>query len=373
MSEEDVSKGEGVPQENVSDLMKAAAAQVTKDKNESAMETSKALREVADEVLQEGRKAESAEAENEVPAENRRRRSSIDSLSFQKLYAEPAAKTEKRRERRFSLEESRERLSRRTPRKTGNNKKQCNDEMECIFQPKINRKSKEMVRNSGAFMKRFQASHETKTMTLELRRAQQEYEAKLNKKMCPSCKAEQSFEESRTHRNKCRDCKIPFRHKLLWQDVQESFLQRAESKIREKEEKLADLVFRSTPRFRPSTAIPVEWKQVESSFMDRMEYDMKRREMKKILTKREAMEECTFKPNLVSQQFSHETSFPDGSFEDRMEQDFIRRQRERTRPKLRTQDRLFDPAVGFKKAAAWDETPIKFSGGHRRRPSNKWL
>ena len=48
------------------------------------------------------------------------------------------------------------------------------DARNCTFSPKINRASKSMVRTSGPFIQRVEASHESKRQALETRRGKAE-------------------------------------------------------------------------------------------------------------------------------------------------------------------------------------------------------
>ena len=67
---------------------------------------------------------------------------------------------------------------------------------------------------------------ETKEIKLRRRREKEAYEARVDKKVCPECNVEQTYDEVRQRRNKCQDCGKPYRHKVSWNNVQETFMRR---------------------------------------------------------------------------------------------------------------------------------------------------
>jgi len=248
-----------------------------------------------------------------------------------------------------------------------------------------------MIRSSGPLLQRLQSAHESRTASLEHRRAKASYDARLDKKMCRKCGAEQSYDEVRSHKNKCQTCKEPFRHRLLWQEVGDEFLSRQESKLREREEKIADLETKTAHPFqvperlvydselnvsrklRPAVA---RWEEVQTGFMTRMETDARRREVKRVLAEQAAMDAagCTFQPTLTARS---ESDFGlDATFEERMERDAVRRHRERAMNALRAEHQtgsIVDCTASLRGKAAWDSDQLEFSGGIRRNPSGRWL
>lgn len=289
-------------------------------------------------------------------------------------------------------------------RDKGKGKSKSAEHDECTFEPRINKSSRNMVRGSGSFLKRFETAHDSKQLALETRRAKAEYEARVDKKVCPSCGATQSYDECRHHKNKCRDCKKAFKHKLLWQEVGSGFIDRMEAKLEEKERKVAELEEKTAPSFLPSSKVvydadlgatyvsrpaPVAWEDVRQSFMGRMERDAKKRQVKRVLAEQDALRTagCTFTPELAAHNYGRrpesqhgdvDLGLLDDSFQERMERDCARRERERAQNELRTALGAtlgdFGDTIGaFKKRSAWDDADAAFSGGLRRNPSGQWV
>ncbi|GBG31461.1 Hypothetical Protein FCC1311_076852 [Hondaea fermentalgiana] len=268
------------------------------------------------------------------------------------------------------------------------------DAKNCTFQPKINKSSKSMVRNSGPCLKRFEIAHENKEQALRTRRGKAEYEARVDKKVCPQCRATQSYDEFKHRKNKCRDCKVAFRHKVVWQDVSDGFLDRMETKMRESESKQAELEMEMCPAFRPQEKIiydaafgttrkvktrPMAWEEVQTGFMQRVENDLRTREAKRAIAEREALRSvgCSFQPTLATRGSATEfdVSVPGEYFAERMERDAQRRRRVKAQNEVRAkyQSTLLDPSLGFKKRSAWDDSQLVFAGGRHRNSTGRWM
>lgn len=416
---------------STSDILKSAAQDVlqrqTPEKDEAlSNETTKAnsvLQQVSADISSgDGEQDEENEEDqnNQQMSSSHRDRKSSVTKAWAKLYAEPMemkqSSPRSRRQsrgsahhgsssRRFSLAESRERLSStkttRSSNKSGTPKRfiKEDDEKNCTFQPKINRSSRSMVRNSGPCLQRFETAHEVKEQALKTKRGKAEYEKRVDKKVCPQCHATQSYDEVKNRKNKCRDCKVAYRYKTVWQDVSENFLDRMESKMRESEEKRADLETKTAPSFRPEEKIvydptfgttrrvktrSLNWSEVSGEFMHRMETDMYKRDAKRVIAEQEALRDagCTFRPKFETKEHSLATSgvYDLGvlgeDFTERMERDYNRRRREKAQNMVRAryQSTLLDPALGFKTRAAWDD-PLanSFQGGQRRNTTGRWM
>jgi hypothetical protein len=272
------------------------------------------------------------------------------------------------------------------------------DARNCTFAPRVLKSSKAMVRSSGPFMQRFESAEEAHRSALETRRLKKEYEARVDKKMCPKCGVSQSFDELRQHKNACQRCKAPYRHRLVWGEVGPRFLKRVEDKRIEREEKLAEVESKVTPPF----ALPEkrvydpeldvvrkvhvpqrEWSQVRENFLRRTEDDLRLREAKRLLAERDSalLADCTFQPRLTSREPRSAqpgwASLGGGeSFDERMERDKHRRRREEAQRQLRAKLGLAyaqgPQLVSLKgKPAPWDEVQ-RFSGGQHRNPTAKW-
>jgi hypothetical protein len=413
-------------------LLKSAAQAVLKEENShSAKETSQELQNAFAEVTKEQQVAETlmqiAAAELAGGSIDKEARSPIESsfcpdgqerkahksfsklkqakaqyqtAAWSKLYSESTAgssftsgktrssSVSSTSSKRPNIKESRERLSRPSSSSDGRKYVKEDDVKNCTFQPKINKSSRNMIRGSGSFMKRFESSHESKSLAINHKRAKAEYDARINKKQCPKCHTEQSYDEFVNHKTTCRDCKVKFRHPVCWQEVGDQFLDRMESKQEERESKLADIESKTAPPF----SLPVKavydpeygvvrtvkparqtWAHVSDSFLQRMENDACKRKANSELARQQSLcdPECTFAPRLETANYSSELGFSDAAFFDRMERDAMRRHRDTSRNEIRAQFSYTFPERCFKKPSAWDEPT--FTGGQRRNPSKKWV
>jgi hypothetical protein len=121
------------------------------------------------------------------------------------------------------------------------------DAKECTFKPKHNKRQSESKgddsdakdSDSNARFLRFIGNIESKERSklhdLETARGKEEYKRKLDKKYCPSCGAEQSYDDIQEKRSKCLGCNVAYKPKISWNTVQRKFFEREKhySELRE--------------------------------------------------------------------------------------------------------------------------------------------
>ena len=120
------------------------------------------------------------------------------------------------------------------------------DAKNCRFKPKISRKSRNMVKhadNPDAFIYRvrmlllliralcggsrvsvgwahactqMEAANYAHRNDLERRRAEEEYNARVDKKECPNCHVPQTYAEVEKNSKKCERCDLYYRPKKTW-------------------------------------------------------------------------------------------------------------------------------------------------------------
>ncbi|KAJ0405562.1 hypothetical protein P43SY_009611 [Pythium insidiosum] len=88
---------------------------------------------------------------------------------------------------------------------------------------------------TGDFIARMEAAERNRQKKLEMTRGEKEYNANLNKKICPKCQVPQSYSEFRDKKKRCQTCGSEFRVPQAWGDIRDSFMSRMSdhSKLRE--------------------------------------------------------------------------------------------------------------------------------------------
>lgn len=214
------------------------------------------------------------------------------------------------------------------------------DAKNCRFKPKISRKSRNMVKhadNPDAFIYRMEAANYAHRNDLERRRAEEEYNARVDKKECPNCHVPQTYAEVEKNSKKCERCDLYYRPKKTWAEVQDSFLNRLETtqvdkavKVKKLQDKLdRQLKIKKKRVYDPETGtakpvkvVPKSWKEVRNQFLKRMEDDAAGRQEKKekLISAAAVDPECTFQPTITAK-FSGEVA----PFEERTQEDIERR------------------------------------------------
>ena len=169
------------------------------------------------------------------------------------------------------------------------------DKANCTFRPKINKRNTSEGDSEGAYSFVDRQYDEFKKHIEEMYYAQQQkdYDALVDKKICPSCGATQKYDEIREKRKLCPTCKEPYEYKVKWSRVAKNFYERqkkaAEKSNQEKENLLKSLneeQLRGTRRIvRKGEVIEVsaeddrKWDaEMEADFFKRMEETEMRKE-----------------------------------------------------------------------------------------------
>lgn len=116
------------------------------------------------------------------------------------------------------------------------------DAKECTFMPKPSKRQQTESKDdseakgdndSNAKFLRFIGNIESKEKEriykLEKTIGSTEYKQKLDKKYCPSCAAEQSYDDIQEKRKKCLVCNVAYKPKISWNVVQRQFFEREKS------------------------------------------------------------------------------------------------------------------------------------------------
>lgn len=124
--------------------------------------------------------------------------------------------------------------------------------------------------NTNEFLRRLDQQVETNAKKQERLRAEQEYDAKVDKKRCPSCGNVQNLEQVLKRKNKCMTCGVRYRASMTWREVRHDFLRRNEEFLERKS---------SRRRQRTSNVkkSPLVWKEVKDCFLKRVEEASKSR------------------------------------------------------------------------------------------------
>ncbi|CAM9111508.1 unnamed protein product [Ectocarpus sp. 4 AP-2014] len=80
-----------------------------------------------------------------------------------------------------------------------------------------------------AFLYRMDAQERAKNAAMEHRRGELAYKAALDKRVCPGCGAEQSYDEVEEKRKICPNCEAEYRKPKTWASVRKGFLNRVEA------------------------------------------------------------------------------------------------------------------------------------------------
>eukprot|EP00968_Pinguiococcus_pyrenoidosus_P003913 scaffold260_cov274-Pinguiococcus_pyrenoidosus.AAC.2 len=92
------------------------------------------------------------------------------------------------------------------------------------------------------FVIRMEAAERKRREDRKHKQGKREHDARLDKKSCPVCGAEQAYDEYLERRKKCLNCNVEYRSKTSWAKVGRSFLERQETDLLAREEKRRELV-----------------------------------------------------------------------------------------------------------------------------------
>ena len=122
------------------------------------------------------------------------------------------------------------------------------DAKECTFKPKIHGKKKSnsdsdaKESEKSRFIERQEAEERHRREDLEDRTGKAAYEASLDKKYCPQCGSKQSYDEVKDKRKECPNCKVEYKRKIVWEQIQNNFFKKGKEYVQAEKEKQKKLI-----------------------------------------------------------------------------------------------------------------------------------
>jgi hypothetical protein len=118
-----------------------------------------------------------------------------------------------------------------------------NDSKNCTFQPKINKyaKANNDEKKQFNFIARQEAEERSRRVELEDQMGKKDYDALVDKKICPLCTSKQSYDEVKEKRKKCPNCRVDYVTLLNWNKISKSFYNREKNFVKKKEENKINL------------------------------------------------------------------------------------------------------------------------------------
>jgi hypothetical protein len=98
-----------------------------------------------------------------------------------------------------------------------------------------NRGDKGGARSKYSFIERQEAVERSRVDRLALAAAKASYDAIIDKKFCPRCKAKQSYDDIKEKRKKCNNCRVDYVTHIEWNKVKKEFYNRQQKHIEDAE------------------------------------------------------------------------------------------------------------------------------------------
>ncbi|CAM9254846.1 unnamed protein product, partial [Hapterophycus canaliculatus] len=167
-----------------------------------------------------------------------------------------------------------------------------------------------------AFLYRVDAQERAKAAAMEHRRGELAYKAVLDKRVCPGCGAEQSYDEVQEKRKTCPNCEVEYRKPRTWATVRKEFLNRVDAFQQSKWESLRAATYRnerqtkalalgSSNRYGDAEADSeaeeqehLFWEDIEDDFVSRLQEDAARRQASLASRSAALYQDWTFQPTL---------------------------------------------------------------------------
>lgn len=251
-----------------------------------------------------------------------------------------------------SLRHSIERLSRPKSAETVKGKMYAllDDQKNCTFRPKTARaRSREAAEEDSKkfdFLDRQEAMERTRKQQLEFNRGKAEYDARIDKRVCPQCGSKQSYDEVKEKRKKCPNCRVEYGYRIDWSKVQSRFFTRVREYAAQQEEKKQKIILSILEGYKMRKKVydsetgqitvneidpfnTTKWTdRLEAEFFSRLDEFMnaKRENLKKI--EGDMYGTCTFKPSTTRRKTDTEVDSgydPFRAFMERYEEDWERR------------------------------------------------
>lgn len=285
------------------------------------------------------------------------------------------------------------------------------DARNCLFKPKTildpNGESKadedQGERKTDNFVQRQEAWNRKVRKEKAFCIGKKDYDARLDKKQCPSCTAVQAYDEFAEKRNLCVECAVEYVRPNLggvdrflrkldrYAATSRRNLRDIERYVREDESRASKLVVRGGRTVRVPLFTEAEGERAWDAFFDRMDADLHRREAQKRLldvedvTERlarnvpltsenaELLRQCTFEPHLFTKgpytyPDPRHGAEPKGEFHERLDAD--RGRREAKSCSFAREER--DTKRWFDTHAALRDPHVSHGGKPRVIPDAKW-
>merc|ERR1712232_347507 len=157
-----------------------------------------------------------------------------------------------------------------------------------------------------AFIYKNEAKELARTREIERKRAEEAYNARVDKKECRVCHVAQTYAEFIKGEKRCERCNSLYRPKKTWSEVQDGFLQRLEEQQAAKVARLMETAKsmeaeeKGMAKDKKKHRKAKYWKTVGPQFLKRMEDDAAVRvaNKKKISDVASYDPECTFQPKV---------------------------------------------------------------------------
>jgi len=164
------------------------------------------------------------------------------------------------------------------------------------------------------FINRQEADERTRREELEFEIGKKDYDAIVDKKMCPKCGAKKSYDEVKEKKKLCPNCKVEYCHAVDWAKISKSFFRKGHEYAQRSQEHRARIAkeieeetYVTKKMIDHETGSIIEMKQPlkqkitaaeETEFFARMEEKLRRRESKLQQLESESLASCTFQPSV---------------------------------------------------------------------------
>ena len=224
------------------------------------------------------------------------------------------------------------------------------DKANCTFRPKTARKgsrlSAEEDSKAYGFLDRQEAMERSRRQQMEFNRGKAEYDAKIDKRVCPQCGAKQSYDEFKEKRKKCPNCRVDYAYRVDWNRIQSRFFSRILEYAAKQEDKKKRLILSILEGYKMKKKVydsqrgqinvteidpfnTTRWtNELETEFFARLEEFVKSKQGSLKQIEKDMYGSCTFKPSTTRRKTDFESDEgydPFLAFMERYEEDWDRR------------------------------------------------
>lgn len=114
------------------------------------------------------------------------------------------------------------------------------DAKECTFHPRVRKTAYSDApqddddhhnKKNNNFIERQEAAERGRVNKIQLDIGKSQYEALLDKKFCPQCKAKQSYDDIKEKRKRCNNCNVDYTTAIEWTKVKREFYERQQGML----------------------------------------------------------------------------------------------------------------------------------------------